>query len=233
MTDETTTPAPAKKAAPRKRTAAKPTAKKATARKPRAVTPGDVPPLLEAVDVPPKPRKQTARDKSALGHRRGATAPPTPDELVAQRERAQKALVLAAAGVSDWEEIAKLAGFESKSGAWRAVQSALNRQEFAAAADYRRLIGYRLERIVRANWEAALSQTESTAKDRSTTRLFRAFEQLRRTFGLDLEVDKLVDAFNIPQDPEERERQLLAARDELRSLRVVGGTDVEIPVQQD
>lgn len=226
MTDETTTPA--KKPAPRKRAAAKkPAAKKAA---PQAVPAGELPPLLEAVDVPPKPKKQTARQRSAAGYRKGATAPPTPDELVATREKEQKALLLAAAGVTDWDEIARLAGYDSRSGAWRAVQRVLDRQEFAATADYRRLIGYRLERLVRANWEAAIAQSESTAKEKATARLFRAFEQLRRTFGLDLEIDKLADAFRIPEDPAEREAQLISMRDELRLLRVVGGTDVETQV---
>lgn len=220
MTDDTT-PTPAKKTAPRKTAARKPTARN----KPTMVPDVGVPPL-EAIDTPSlRPRKP----KTNTQKRRGATAVPTPDQLVEQRRRERRAVELAAAGVSDWEEIAQVSGYESKAGAWKAVQRVLDRQEFSAAADYRHLMGYRLERIVRANWEAAISQTESPAKDKATLRLFRAFDQLRRTFGLDLEVDKIAEAFRIPEDPEERAQELIGLRDGLRSMKVVGGTDIDGP----
>lgn len=203
---------------------AKPAKKTTASRKPAAVPDPGVPPL-DAVRKPPARRRKS----TPAAKRRGATAPPTPEELVAMRERERKAVELAAAGVADWDEIARLAGYNDRAAAWKAVQRVLDRQEFAAVADYRHLIGYRLERIVRANWEPAIAREESTAKDRATTRLFRAFEQIRRTFGLDLEVDKLADALRIPDDPAARAAELADLRDDLRRLKVVGGTDVEAP----
>lgn len=53
--------------------------------------------------------------------------------------------------------------------------------------------------------------------------MFRATEQLRRTFGLDLEVDKLADALRIPETAAEREAELRRLTD---GLKVVGGTDL-------
>lgn len=209
----TTTKRPAKKAAPRKTTARKTV---------KAVPDPDGPPL-DAVATPPKaPRKRTPNTR-----RRGATAPPGPADLVKLREREMMALGLAAAGVNDWDKIAEMAGFETRAGAWKAVQRVLHRQEFAAVADYRRLIGFRYEQVLRANWEATIARDESPAKDKATPRVLRALEGLRRVFGVDLEAEKLAEALRIPADPVERQADLAGIRDELRGLKVVGGTDID------
>jgi len=211
MTDDA--PAPRKKAAPRSRKAVE------------AVPVDDAgTPPLDAVDVPPKGQKRsTPAKKSAAGRRRGATKPPEPSELVALREKQRLAVQLAAAGITDWDRIAELSGYADRSGAWRAVQSVLDRQEFAAVADYRRLIGFRLERLLRANWEAAISDGESATKDRAQMRTLGIIDRIVRTFGLAAEVDKIADALKIPATAEERAAELRRLRD---SLRVVGGTDV-------
>lgn len=213
----TKTAKPAKKAAPRKATPRKPTA-------PQAVDEPGRPPL-EAIDTPAPKRPVTRAKRQTQARRRGATAPPSPAELVELRERERTAVELAAAGVTDWDLIASEAGYADRSAAWKAVQRVLDRQEFSAAADYRRLIGYRLERIIRANWAAATTVSETPAKDKATNRVFRATEQLRRTFGLDVEIDKLADALRIPADPVAREEDLRDIVGQIRQLRVVGGTE--------
>lgn len=213
----TATKRPAKKAAP------KAAPRKTAARKTVEAVPDPGGPPLDAVATPPKaPRKRTPNTR-----RRGATAPPGPADLVKLREREMMALGLAAAGVNDWDKIAEMAGFETRAGAWKAVQRVLNRQEFAAVADYRRLIGYRYEQVLRANWESTIARDESLAKDKATPRVLRALEGLRRVFGVDLEAEKLAEALRIPADPVERQADLAGIRDELRGLKVVGGTDVD------
>jgi ABC-type sugar transport system ATPase subunit len=103
----------------------------------------------------------------------------TSQELVEQRDREHKAVQLALAGAT-YDAIAKECGFESKSGAWKAVQRLLARVDAENAEALRTVEGSRLDRLHLAHWPAALRGDVKAA-----TLVLRLMERRARLFGLD------------------------------------------------
>jgi hypothetical protein len=87
--------------------------------------------------------------------RRGATADPTAAELAQARERDRKAVELALAGAS-YTAIADQLGYADRSGAWKAVRRALDRQEATEVGALREQEVARLDRMQAALWAKAL-----------------------------------------------------------------------------
>ncbi|MFG3617481.1 hypothetical protein [Nocardia sp. NPDC047654] len=75
-----------------------------------------------------------------------------PDE----RERQRKALELRLEGKS-YDDIAAVLGWADRSGAYRAVEAILKRTESETVAEYREVVGARLEALHAAYWPAALA----------------------------------------------------------------------------
>jgi ABC-type sugar transport system ATPase subunit len=103
----------------------------------------------------------------------------TAQELVEQRDREHKAVQLALAGAT-YETIAKECGYESKSGAWKAVNRMLARVDAENADALRTVEGSRLERLHLAHWPAALR-----GDVKAGALIVRIMERRSRLLGLD------------------------------------------------
>ena len=77
------------------------------------------------------------------------------DQRVRARGRDIAAVDLRAAGLT-YQQIADQLGWKGRDGAYRAVERALNRQEFESATNLRRLEGARLDALQRGLWTNAV-----------------------------------------------------------------------------
>lgn len=140
--------------------------------------------------------------------------PPISD-IAALREKQRKAVELALAGMS-LDQIAQQIGYADRSGAWKAIQQALNRQEASAVKEMRDLENARLDRLQTVLWPTAM-QGDLKAIDR----LLRLFERRARLNGLDQQSARdagaLADA--LLGDPDARRERLTALRDEIADKR--------------
>lgn len=140
---------------------------------------------------------------------------PTVHEIAEVRERQRKAVELALTGMS-LDQIAEQLEYADKSGAWRAINSTLNRQEAAAVKDMRILENARLDRLQTVLWPLAL---EGDLK--AVDRLLRLFERRARLNGLDQQASRdagaLADA--LLGDADARRERLTALRDEIAEKR--------------
>ena len=107
-------------------------------------------------------------------------------ELTEQREREHNAVQLALAGAS-YDAIAQQCGYESRSGAWKAVHRLLARVEAEDAEAIRTVEGARLDRLQTAHWPAAVR-----GDVKASSFVLRVMERRARLFGLDAPVQ--VDA---------------------------------------
>ena len=107
----------------------------------------------------------------------------TSKRRIAAVEKQVKALELRKAGVT-FEEIAKTLGYAGPSGAFRAVDSALEKTLQEPADKLRQIEWLRLEQMQRALWPTALSGDLG-----AIDRLVRIMERRARLLGLDSRVE--------------------------------------------
>lgn len=145
--------------------------------------------------------------------------PPKPDELAELRIRQARAVELALSGM-DYQQIADELEYADKSGAWRAVRAALDRNEQPKVKEYRDLENARLDRLQLRLWPIALGEDDDLAL-RATDRLLRLFERRAKLNGLDQQAARDAGAFAeaLLGDPKAREQRLTALRDELAAKR--------------
>jgi hypothetical protein len=102
----------------------------------------------------------------------------TDRRLIAARERASRAVRLRTTGRT-LREIAAALGYNSPQAVFYAIRSTLDRRESAAADEYRSLNLARLERMLLAEWQAALS-----GDDRAQKQSLRIIHEMNAVVGV-------------------------------------------------
>lgn len=149
-----------------------------------------------------------------MSRRKGATAEPTAQETALIRQRDLAAVQLATAGAS-YEEIAQQLGYADKSGAWKAVRRALDRQEARDVEALRDQELARLDRLQLGVWQQA-----TKGEVAAVMAALRIIDRRIRLLGLDLPQQVHLDVTHRDlTDAAARAAEAAGVRDELKDRR--------------